>query len=74
MKSGAIYGTAGQIDGIIDRFEESMGAHFASLTATGGISSVICPYCRHDITIDTDLLLKGLGIIWDKNNSTKKGK
>ncbi|MBO5998985.1 MAG: type III pantothenate kinase [Lachnospiraceae bacterium] len=74
MKSGAIYGTAGQIDGIIDRFEESMGIPFASLTATGGISSVICPYCRHKITIDTDLLLKGLGIIWDKNSARKDSK
>ncbi len=66
MKSGIIYGEASRIDGMIDRFEEELGEK-ASVVATGGLASVIIPHCRHDITLDPDLLLKGLKIIYDKN-------
>ncbi|MBR5377052.1 MAG: type III pantothenate kinase [Lachnospiraceae bacterium] len=66
MKSGIIYGEASRIDGMIDRFEEELGQK-ASVVATGGLAAVIIPHCRHDITLDPDLLLKGLKIIYDKN-------
>lgn len=67
MKSGLVYGEAGSIDGIIQYFEEELGETFASIVSTGGLGGLICPYCRHDITLDPELLLKGLGIIWGKN-------
>ena len=63
MRSGIIYGTAGSLDGIIDRFLHELGEN-ASLLATGGLSHLICPYCRHKITVDENLLLKGLWEIW----------
>ena len=63
-----MYGSAGQIDGIIDKFEESMGRPFAGIVSTGGLGNTICPHCRHVITVDPDLLLKGLGIIWSRNS------
>lgn len=66
MKSGIIYGEAARIDGMIDRFEDELGEK-ASVVATGGLASVIIPHCKHDITLDPDLLLKGLKIIYDKN-------
>jgi type III pantothenate kinase len=66
MKSGAIFGTASMVDGMIDRIEEEMG-HKCTVVATGGLSGRIIPYCRHEITHDPDLLLRGLGIIYDKN-------
>jgi type III pantothenate kinase len=66
MKSGAIFGTASMIDGMIDRIEEEMGQH-CTVIATGGLSSRIIPYCNHEITHDPDLLLRGLGIIYEKN-------
>ncbi|MCR5650506.1 MAG: type III pantothenate kinase [Lachnospiraceae bacterium] len=66
MKSGIIYGEASRIDGMIDRFEEELGQK-ASVVATGGLAAVIIPHCKHDITLDPDLLLKGLKIIYDKN-------
>ncbi len=66
MKSGIIYGNAAMIDGMIDRFEESLGK-VSSIVATGGLSSTIIPFCKHDIIYDDDLLLKGLKIIYDKN-------
>jgi type III pantothenate kinase len=51
----------------LDRFATSLGKEPASIVATGGMSARICPYCRHDITSDETLLLKGLYLIWKKN-------
>ena len=67
MKAGIVYGTAGAIDGLLDRFAESLGKEPASIVATGGMSARICPYCRHTVTLDETLLLKGLYLIWKKN-------
>ena len=66
MQSGAIYGNAALLDGMIDRFEAELGKK-ATVVATGGIASKIIPYCTHEIVYDEDLLLKGLGIIYRKN-------
>lgn len=72
MQSGAIYGNAALLDGMIDRFEKELGKP-ATVVATGGIASKIIPHCTHQIIYDEDLLLKGLGIIYKKNTkgSTK---
>lgn len=67
MKSGIVYGAAGALDGLLDRFEESLDAPPASVVATGGMSRLICPFCRHAITLDDSLLLKGLWLIWKRN-------
>ena len=71
MRSGIIFGNASMIDGMIDRTEEEMNTTF-TLVATGGLSKAIVPYCRHDITIDDDLILKGLHIIYKRNTTGKK--
>ena len=75
MKSGVVYGNASCIDGMIDRMADEIGIPLASkenphgikVVATGGLSRVIVPECRHDIIVDHALLLKGLKIIYDKN-------
>lgn len=66
MQSGAVYGSAAMLDGMIDRFEQELGRK-ASLIATGGIAAKIVPLCRHEIVYDENLLLRGLGIIYKKN-------
>lgn len=66
MQSGAVYGNAAMLDGMIDRFEEELGQK-CSLVATGGIASKIVPHCKHQIVYDENLLLRGLGIIYRKN-------
>lgn len=70
MRSGIIYGNASMIDGMIDRTEEEIGCK-PTLIATGGLSSAIIPYCKHNIEIDKDLILKGLNIIYKKNTAKK---
>lgn len=67
MKSGILYSTASSIDGIIDRIEDEMGRSVTAV-ATGGLAGTVIPLCRRDIIIDDELLLKGLMIIYKKNN------
>jgi type III pantothenate kinase len=66
MKSGAIFGTASMMDGMIDRIEEELGAK-TRVVATGGLSARVVPYCKHEITHDADLLLLGLAALYEKN-------
>lgn len=66
MKSGVIFGNASMVDGMIDRICEEVGTSLP-VYATGGLSSVITPHCKHDITYDEYLVLKGLNIIYKKN-------
>ena len=66
MKSGAIFGNAALIDGMIDRIEGELGMT-ATVIATGVLVFFILPHCTHSITYDDALLLKGLQIIYKKN-------
>ncbi len=66
MRSGAVFGTAAMIDGLIDRMEEELGMK-CTVVATGGLASSIVPCCRHEIACDDDLLLKGMWYLYEKN-------
>ncbi len=66
MRSGAVFGTAAMIDGLIDRMEEELGTA-CKIVATGGLASSIVPCCRHEIVCDDDLLLKGMWYLYEKN-------
>lgn len=67
MRSGIIYGNASMIDGMIDRIKDEIGTDLA-VYATGGIARHIIPHCKHTIKIDEYLVLKGLNLIYKKNN------
>ena len=66
MKSGALYGHAAAIDGLITRIEEELGEK-CTVVATGGLASLVTPLCKQKIILEDDLLLKGLQIIYHKN-------
>lgn len=66
MRSGAVFGTAAMIDGMIDRMEAELGEK-CTVVATGGIAQFVTPYCRREICCDNDLLLKGLWVLYKKN-------
>lgn len=67
MQSGIVLGTAAMIDGILDRFAEELGEP-KSIIATGGLSSFIAPVCKREMIYDKDIILKGLKVIYEKNN------
>ena len=66
MRSGAVFGTAAMIDGMVERMETELGRPCA-IVATGGIAKHIVPYCRREIICDNELLLKGPWVLWQKN-------
>lgn len=67
MQSGAIYGHAAMIDGLIDRVEEELGQPLACVVATGGLSAQVIPFCRKKIILEENLMLHGLRLIYEKN-------
>lgn len=67
MRSGIVYGTAGMLDGIIDRIREEFPGQKTSVVATGGNAPVIVRYCRNPIIYDKYLLMDGLWTIYQKN-------
>ena len=66
LESGAVYGTAAMLDGMVDRMEQELGAPL-TVVATGGLAELVCPHCRHEVHIEPELLLKGLVDIYGKN-------
>ena len=67
MRSGIMYGTAGMLDGIIDRIRGEFPGKEVSVVATGGNAPVIVRYCRNPIVYDKYLLMNGLWTIYQKN-------
>ncbi|MBR4768349.1 MAG: type III pantothenate kinase [Lachnospiraceae bacterium] len=70
MRSGAVFGTAAMIDGLIDRFEAELG-YPCNVVATGGLASSVVPYCSHEIKVDDHLLMKGLNDLFQKNRPSE---
>lgn len=66
MRSGAVYGTAAMIDGMLERMEAELGME-CRIIATGGLARFITPLCKREIICDDDLLLKGLWFLYQKN-------
>ncbi|MEO8476509.1 MAG: pantothenate kinase, partial [Actinomycetota bacterium] len=65
IQSGLIFGTAGEVDGIVRRIQAEVGP--STVVATGGLASVVIPHCE---TIDLHepwLTLEGLRLVFDKN-------
>ncbi len=68
MKSGAVFGTAAALDGMVMRMEQELGES-VTVIATGGLASKIVPYCTRAMEVDELLLLRGLYAIWQRNEN-----
>jgi len=66
IRSGVVWGTVCMIDGMIDRIEKELGEK-CSIVATGGMAKTIIRHCSHDITVQDDLIMQGLKLIYNKN-------
>ena len=72
MKSGVIYGLAGAVDGLLDRFQEELGP-LGSIAVTGNRAELIAGICRHPLRVENGLMLRGLWYIWEANQASAKG-
>ena len=66
MKNGIVYGTAGMLDGIIDRIRTTVSEEL-TVVATGTPAAVIVRHCRNKILYDKNLLMEGLWEIYHRN-------
>ena len=62
MQSGAVYGFAGQVDGIAEAIRGELGVA-APVVATGGLAALIAPHSRTISTVDPSLTLRGIELI-----------
>src|SRR5207248_11028630 len=69
LQSGLVYGFAGQVDAIVDRIRDELGAAEAPVVATGGLAELIAPHSRTITAVDQELTLQGLRLVWQRNNS-----
>lgn len=66
LRSGCVLGAAAMIDGLLLRIEAELGGT-ATAVATGSLAGLVTPYCRHPVTADEHLALKGLALLYEKN-------
>jgi type III pantothenate kinase len=67
IRSGIVYGFAGQVEGIVARLRRELGAA-TTVIATGGLAGVLVPFIRETIDDVDDLLtLTGLRLIYERN-------
>ncbi len=66
IQSGLYYGFAGLIDGILERMIAELGPGTKTV-ATGGQASLIVNASRLLKTVDDNLTLEGLQILWDRS-------
>src|SRR3954451_3871681 len=66
VRSGVVYGFAGQVDGIVERVRAELGDATKAI-ATGGLAEWIVPYCESIDEVDDDLTLTGLRLVYERN-------
>ena len=66
LQSGALYGFAGQVDGIIERIIAEIGP-VTAVVATGGLAPLVVEESKTITHHESDLTLEGLRLVFDKN-------
>jgi type III pantothenate kinase len=67
IRSGIVYGFAGQVEGIVRRLRSELGPT-THVIATGGLAGLLVPFIRETIDEVDDLLtLTGLRLIYERN-------
>ncbi len=71
MRSGVVYGHAALLDGMIDRLED-VASPVKTLVMTGENGVIVRKYCKHEMIFDANLLMEGLYLLYQKNQSKQR--
>jgi type III pantothenate kinase len=72
MQSGLYFGYLGLVDGLLARIKEEVKG-VKKVIATGGLATLFADDSEHIDEVDSELTLKGLKIVWDRNGG-RRGK
>jgi type III pantothenate kinase len=70
LRSGIVYGFAGQVDGIVTAIRGELGVE-ARAVATGGLADLIAPHSSSISAVEPFLTLDGLRLIWERNRESR---
>lgn len=66
VRAGVLLGSAGMVDGMIERIQKELGGH-AEVVVTGGLAPLIMGQCHTPARHEPSLTLMGLRILYDRN-------
>jgi type III pantothenate kinase len=72
IRSGVLFGYAAQVDGIVARLKDEIGAP-ARVIATGGLAGHIVPHTHVIDEVDDLLTLTGLKLLHERNDQARAG-
>ena len=66
LQSGAVYGFAGQVDGLVRRIVAEVGP-VTAVIATGGLAPIVVAESETITAHEPDLTLIGLRLVYERN-------
>ena len=73
MQSGIYFGYLGMVDGILARMKREI-PKLKRIVGTGKFAALMAEDSQYIDDVDEDLTLKGLKLIWDRNQSKPRGR
>ena len=71
IQSGAVFGFAGQVDGICSRMAQQLEGGPVTVVATGGLAELIARYTSSIQHLEPWLTLHGLRLVFDRNQDAR---